>query len=89
MLTPQEVTQLASILENLTSMGKSIVFITHKLEEVMMMTQRVTVMRDGAVIGTLATRDTDRGHLARFVLLARSARAVQDRGYPRRPADEL
>lgn len=67
-LTPQEVTQLADILQNMISMGKSVIFITHKLEEVMMMTQRVTVLRDGEVIGTLTTKDTNRSELARMMV---------------------
>jgi simple sugar transport system ATP-binding protein len=67
-LTPQEVIQLASILENLVSMGKAIIFITHKLEEVMKMTHRVTVMRDGAVVGTLETGQTSREELVHMMV---------------------
>ena len=67
-LTPPEVSQLEGILDTLISMGKSIIFITHKLEEVMKMTHRITVMQDGAVVGTLKTKDASRGELARLMV---------------------
>ncbi len=67
-LTPQEVIQLTSIINALISVGKSVIFISHKLDEVMMMTHRVTVMRDGKVINTLNTKDTDRYELARMMV---------------------
>ena len=46
-LTPQEVEELFKILKSLKGQGKTIVFITHKLNEVMALSDRVTVMRDG------------------------------------------
>lgn len=67
-LTPQEVIQLADTLQNLVSLGKSVILITHKLDEVMLMTDRVTVMRDGAVVGTLATKTTTQHNLARLMV---------------------
>ncbi len=67
-LTPQEVTQLADILSNLAAAGKSVIFITHKMEEVIEMTHRVTVMRDGAVVGTRETAQTSREELVRMMV---------------------
>jgi simple sugar transport system ATP-binding protein len=79
-LTPQEVKQLAIILENLISAGKSVIFISHKLEEVMMMTHQVTVMRDGKVIGSLKTKDTTRAKLARM-MVGRDIPSITNRGH--------
>lgn len=67
-LTPQEVEELERVISRLTLMGKSIIFITHKLEEVMKMTRRITVMRDGKVIGTLNTAEASREEVARMMV---------------------
>jgi general nucleoside transport system ATP-binding protein len=50
-LTPQEVRELFGVVRTLVNEGLSVVFITHKLEEVMSVADRVVVMRDGAVVG--------------------------------------
>lgn len=63
-LTPQEVDELIGIMDNLVKQGKSIIFITHKLKEVMRVSHRVTVIRKGRVIDTLKTRDTSPENLA-------------------------
>ncbi len=55
-LTPQEWAGLLDIIKRLVAEGKSIVFISHKLGEVLAASDRVTVMRDGSVVGTVATR---------------------------------
>lgn len=52
-LTPQETEKLFEILENLKKDGKSIIFISHKLNEVMKISDRITVMRDSKYIGTV------------------------------------
>jgi general nucleoside transport system ATP-binding protein len=67
-LTPPEVDQLEGVLETLISANKSIVFITHKLEEVMKMSHRITVMRDGSVVGTLLTENATREETARLMV---------------------
>ncbi|MGE5588138.1 MAG: ABC transporter ATP-binding protein [Clostridia bacterium] len=67
-LTPQEVDELAGIMRNLASQGKSIVFITHKLKEVMAISDRVTVLRRGRVVGTLPTCETTPEDLARMMV---------------------
>lgn len=67
-LTPQEIDELGVILDNLKKQGKSIILITHKLKEVMAMSDRVTVIRRGKVIGTLNTIDTNTDELAEFMV---------------------
>ena len=63
-LTPKEVQDLFAVLKRLTARGMSIILITHKLEEVMAISDRVTVLRDGMVVGTVNTSDTNAHDLA-------------------------
>ncbi|HYE83489.1 MAG TPA: ABC transporter ATP-binding protein [Clostridia bacterium] len=63
-LTPQEIEELGVILKSLVSQGKSIILITHKLKEVMSMSDRVTIVRRGKIIDTLNTKDTNIDELA-------------------------
>ena len=63
-LTPQEVDHLLEILRTLTREGKSVVFISHKLHEVLAVSDRITVLRDGKVIGTVNACDTTKTELA-------------------------
>ena len=58
-LTPQETNQLFEVLRNMRADGKSIIIITHKLHEVMAISDRVAVLRKGEYIGDVATCDTD------------------------------
>ena len=58
-LTPQESTALFRALQKLASTGKSIVFISHKLDEVLEISDRVTVLRNGEVVGTSITSECD------------------------------
>jgi len=67
-LTPQEVDQLFATLRNLVDNGLTIIFITHKLEEVMQVSDSVTVLRKGKVISTLRTSVTDKPELARLMV---------------------
>jgi simple sugar transport system ATP-binding protein len=67
-LTPQETDELFKILRRLQREGKTVVLITHKLQEIMAVTDRVTVMRDGAVVGTLPTAGTSREQLAELMV---------------------
>ncbi len=57
-LTPQEIEELMKIMRDLANEGKSILFITHKLNEIMAVADRVTVLRKGKYIGTVNTKDT-------------------------------
>jgi ABC-type uncharacterized transport system ATPase subunit len=67
-LTPQEVDELFEILRALKAQGKTIIFITHKLREVMAVSDTVTVMRRGKVIDTVATKDTTRQEIATMMV---------------------
>ncbi|QGH35397.1 ATP-binding cassette domain-containing protein [Gracilibacillus salitolerans] len=67
-LTPLEVKDLLNSLRDLVKMGKSIILITHKLNEVMEVADRVTVLRDGKVTGTLKTEDTNTEELSRLMV---------------------
>ena len=66
-LTPQEVAALFSTLRDMADSGKSIVLITHKLDEVLAATDRATVMRDGRVVGTVCTVETEATDLAQLM----------------------
>lgn len=57
-LTPQEAEDLAHIMRELTRQGVSIIFITHKLKEVLAVADRITVMRTGRVVGTVDQKET-------------------------------
>ena len=57
-LTPQEIDELMQIMKNLAAEGKSILFISHKLNEIMAVADRCTVLRKGKCIGTVDTKDT-------------------------------
>ena len=57
-LTPQEIQELMKIMKNLAAEGKSILFITHKLGEIMQVADRCSVLRKGKYIGTVEIKDT-------------------------------
>ncbi len=67
-LTPQEKDDLFKILRRLAENGKTIIFITHKLREVLEISDNATVLRDGAVTTTLRTADTTREEIARHMV---------------------
>ena len=67
-LTPQEVDDLFRILRALRDQGRTIVLISHKLREIMALTDRVTVMRAGRVVEHVATAETDRAQLAAMMV---------------------
>src|SRR5262249_10289236 len=67
-LTPHEWRDLAEVMRRLAREGKAIVFITHKLDELLEVSNRCTVMRDGAVVGTLGVAETDKTMLARMMV---------------------
>ncbi|HEY9152394.1 MAG TPA: ABC transporter ATP-binding protein, partial [Anaerolineales bacterium] len=67
-LTPQEVNDLFVTLRRMVSEGHSLVFISHKLHEVMDISDRVTVLRDGKVIGTRPTREVTRDELVKMMV---------------------
>lgn len=67
-LTPQETEDFFNILRRMREQGKTIVIITHKLEEVLAISDHVTVMRDGKVVGNVKTAETNTKDLARMIV---------------------
>ncbi|MFN8470947.1 MAG: ABC transporter ATP-binding protein [Anaerolineae bacterium] len=67
-LTPQEVDDLFVTLRQMAQEGHSIIFISHKLHEVLAISQRVTVLRDGRSVGTFPTADMTKAELARLMV---------------------
>jgi simple sugar transport system ATP-binding protein len=67
-LTPQETADLFRVLRGLVASGKTIIFISHKLREVLEISDRITVMRRGKVVGHLQTRGTDEQEIARLMV---------------------
>ena len=67
-LTPQEIDELMSIMKNLSKEGKSILFISHKLNEIMAVADRVTVLRKGRYVGTVNTCDTNKQELSNMMV---------------------
>jgi len=67
-LTPQEAEDLFRIMHDLTARGVSIIFITHKLKEVLAVADRITVMRAGRVINTVTPAETDSAQLANMMV---------------------
>ena len=67
-LTPQEIDELMEIMRGLKAEGKSILFITHKLNEIMAVADRCTVLRKGKGIGTVNVADTTKEELSRMMV---------------------
>lgn len=67
-LTPKEVEEFFSILRQMKEQGKTIIIITHKLEEVLAISDEVTVMRDGKAVGNVKTSETSAKDLARMIV---------------------
>jgi ABC-type uncharacterized transport system ATPase subunit len=67
-LSPQEVEEFFGILRRMKAQGKTVIIITHKLEEVLAISDDVTVMRDGRVVGNVKTAETNAQELARMIV---------------------
>ena len=67
-LTPQEIDELMDTMREFAKEGKSILFISHKLNEIMAVADRVTVLRKGKYIGTVDTKDTDKQSLSNMMV---------------------
>ena len=67
-LTPQEIEELMQIMRNLKAEGKSILFISHKLAEIMAVADRCTILRKGKYIGTVETKDTTAQELSSLMV---------------------
>ena len=86
-LTPQEIDELMKIMKGLAAEGKSILFITHKLNEIMAVADRCSVLRKGKYIGTVNTADTTQAELSRM-MVGRDVQLVVDKK-PAEPAAEV
>ena len=67
-LTPQEIEELLKIMKNLTERGKSIIFITHKINEILAVADRCTVLRKGQYIGTVNVKETTKSELSEMMV---------------------
>ena len=85
-LTPQEVSELFATLRRMVAEGHSLVFISHKLGEVLDISDRVTVLRDGAAVGSMPTSQASRDGLVKL-MVGRELKEVEPR--PLHAGDEL
>ena len=76
-LTPQEVTELFKTLRHMTDIGHALIFISHKLHEVLSISERVTVLRDGRVVGSQATASATRSSLVQMMVGREIALSVE------------
>ncbi len=67
-LTPQEIRELIATMRSFTAEGKSIIFITHKLQEIMDVADRCTVLRKGKYVGTVNVEETTKEELSRMMV---------------------
>lgn len=81
-LTPQEVKDLFETFRRMVAEGHSLIFISHKLYEVLEISDRITVLRDGAVIGTCAAKSVTRAELIRM-MVGREIKALEPRARER------
>jgi general nucleoside transport system ATP-binding protein len=92
-LTPQETEDLFSVLKELVADGLSIILITHKLGELLGVSDKITIIRDGRVVDTVRTAETNEGELARLMVgrdvLLRVEKKDVDPGEPRLAAEGL
>ena len=86
-LTPQEINELVAIMKKLIEEGKSIILITHKLQEIMDVSDRVTVIRKGEGIGTVITSETNPEELA-TLMVGRQVTFKTEKG-PSNPTEEV
>lgn len=77
-LTPQEIDELMDIMKNLAAEGKSILFISHKLNEIMEVADRVSVLRRGKYIGSVDVKNTTKEELSRM-MVGRDVNLVVDK----------
>jgi simple sugar transport system ATP-binding protein len=85
-LTPQEVDELFTTLRRMADEGHALIFISHKLHEVLSISDRITVLRDGRVVRTLNTAETDRQELAQLMVGREVLLRVDKQSIERGPA---
>ncbi len=87
-LTPQETRKLFSVLRRMRDAGKAIIIITHKLHEVLSLSDKVAVLRKGEYIGTVITAETSETQLTEMMVGKKVSLNI-DRGEPKDPQDRL
>jgi len=87
-LTPQETEKLFTVMRNMKADGKSLVIITHKLHEVMEISDRVAVLRKGKFVGEVATKDTNPLQLTEM-MVGRPVSLNIERPEPKKPVERL
>ncbi len=87
-LTPQETEKLFNILRKMKEDGKSIIIITHKLHEVLALSDKVSVLRKGVYIGTVNTAETNESELTEMMVGKKISLNI-DRTEPENPQDRL
>lgn len=87
-LTPQETQKLFAILRRMRDDGKAIIIITHKLHEVLSLSDRVSVLRKGEYIGTVNTAQTNESELTEMMVGEKISLNI-DRSEPQNPEDRL
>ncbi len=84
-LTPQEIDELMNVMRNLKAEGKSILFISHKLNEIKSVADRCTILRKGKYIGTVETKTTSKEELS-SMMVGRDVKFTVDKD-PSKPTD--
>ncbi len=87
-LTPQETEKLFNILRRMRDDGKCIIIITHKLHEVLSLSDRVSVLRKGEYVGTVNTKETDESQLTEM-MVGKKVELNIKRDEPKNPQDRL
>ena len=87
-LTPQEIRHLFDVIKNMKKDGKSIAIITHKLNEVMEISDRVAIFRKGEHIATVKTKETNKPQLTDMMVGTRTSLRIK-RSSPKDPAERL
>ena len=86
-LTPQEIDELMKIMKELAAEGKSILFITHKLNEIMAVADRCSILRKGKYIGTVDVKNTTKEELS-SMMVGRNVKFAVDKT-PAQPKEEV
>ena len=87
-LTPQETQKLFAVLRKMREDGKTIIIITHKLHEVLSLSDKVAVLRKGEYVGTVVTANTNESELTEMMVGAKISLNIQ-RDEPQNPEDRL
>ncbi|MBO4693262.1 MAG: ABC transporter ATP-binding protein [Clostridia bacterium] len=87
-LTPQETQKLFNVLRRMREDGKAIIIITHKLHEVLSLSDKVAVLRKGEYVGTVITADTDESELTEMMVGKKISLNI-NRSEPKNPVDRL